>query len=442
MRVSVPLASTLSAPDLQTSLRACLGTVFDLPELAGRDVTVGLPPEGAADAAPPPPPGMDLLSLAVHFPYYSDEAAFTEAWAAAVHLRRGLAADGTDALCAGCFADADAGGGGGDCPLAVWGDADLDLSAEPAPAPRRAGLEKLPWPTIGAVLGGALVALGLCRALDAARPGTNHFDVFRSGLALSDFVSDLLFIFADLARDAAMRDLFLLAAACLAASFAVNLVLVLRVLRREGAGNQRFALWLQANLGAAAPVLFLSFTNVEALTILACRVVPALSAPLPERTVQRVNVLSMATNILEDIPQLAFLVLVNNRRKFWSLTSVASIMLTFVSLGLSLTKKLLAWLVLAMTKGMGAAAGDAPGREGRRQTAISLGEMRAGAGYDPRGLWIREGVQGGGRGGSVHSNPLLGTAGNAEGGRGPTPRWGRSESTQNPLSTGDWSPDA
>ncbi len=299
MRATVLLASSLPGGDLQEDLGICLGEALDLPSLAARDVIVAAASVEEADAAPPAPSGMDLYSLQVFFPYYSDKAAYEAAWVDAVHMRRGLRANGTETLCSGCFLLAE----GASCPLEVKGSVTPSLMASDVPDPEKPpGFAKLPWPTIAFALGGALVAMGLCRLLDAARPGTAHFDVFRSGLALSDFVSDVLFILTDLARDDTVRDLFMAAAGCLVLSFVVNLALVLSELRREGTRNAKFTLWLQGNLGTAAPVLFLSFTNVEALTILTCRVVPALSAPLHERTVQRINVLSMATNVLE-VPQ-------------------------------------------------------------------------------------------------------------------------------------------
>ncbi len=140
---------------------------------------------------------------------------------------------------------------------------------------------------------------------------------------------------------------------------------------------------------------------------------------------------------------MVFLVLVNNRRKFWSLTSVASILLTLVSLSLSLTKKLLAWLVLALTKGLDVASGVAPGLSERRQTGLSLasrhmrGSAGAGGGETETGLWIEnveQGAAGQGRM-SLQENPLTKRAleGRHGGGAGGVVQRTRGESTWNPL---------
>lgn len=140
---------------------------------------------------------------------------------------------------------------------------------------------------------------------------------------------------------------------------------------------------------------------------------------------------------------MVFLVLVNNRRNFWSLTSVASILLTLVSLSISLTKKLLAWLVLALTKGLDVASGVAPGLSERRQTALSLAprHMRGSAGAlggeTETGLWIEtveQGAAGQGRM-SLQENPLTKHAleGRHGGGAGGVKQRTRGESMWNPL---------
>jgi len=171
-------------------------------------------------------------------------------------------------------------------------------------------------------------------------------------LAIYDFLSDVSFVFLDLR---VMLDLFpefriwyYFAVGSLAMSIIVNFVCLTQFMRRFLTLELRT--WMRTNTTVAGVVMLLSCTCVETMNVLGCQLLDKLSAPWEDQQRLAVASLSLGTSLLEDVPQLTVLC-VTQSKMGWSTQSKLSLISTMLLLGLGVTKRTTAWILLTFFSG-------------------------------------------------------------------------------------------
>ena len=229
-------------------------------------------------------------------------------------------------------------------------------------------VQGVPWGTliIGAVLFGA--GLAFCKLLDrmrgrralasrAAAAGAegiepaeikfNHKAIFLGAASAYDMATDATFLFLDLRQNLTdeLKVWYNIGIAFFFINLVVNSGILVAFITMEMRRSRKVVAWARANSTVTALALALSATSLECMRLLSSNVLPVLNIPWEESAEARLEAMGLATNLLEDIPQLVVLIKANSILGGYSSTSSASLVATMLLLVYGLSKRMVALLL-------------------------------------------------------------------------------------------------